>query len=333
MKRIFITGGAGFVGSHACEHFLKNSDWEIVTTDSFHHKGDSLRLKHLKNDPRIRIITHDLTTPISDRLAESIGPIDYILNIASESHVDRSISDPVKFCKNNFDLMLSILEYARKVKPAKFIHCSTDEIFGPAQDGVFHKEWDAMIPSNPYAASKGAQNLLAISYWRTFGVPLILTHCMNMFGERQDKEKFVPLLISKILKGEQVNIHGSENNIGKRTYLHCRNLADAWLFVLKEKNPTLYRDGLEQLQMPDAYNIAGEIEIDNLELARTIARKLGRNLQYQLVDFNQARPGHDKRYALDGNKIADFGWKSPLRFDQSLQKTIEWTKENPEWLI
>jgi dTDP-glucose 4,6-dehydratase len=156
---------------------------------------------------------------------------------------------------------------------------------------------------------------------------------MNMIGERQDKEKFIPMLISKIAKGERVTIHGSENYIGKRMYLHCRNLSDAWLYLLREKNPALYRDGIEQLQVPDAYNVVGEVEVDNLQLAKTVAKLMGQELDYELVDFHSARPGHDRRYALDGNKISSFGWKHPIRFEDSLKKTVEWTLKNPEWLI
>jgi dTDP-glucose 4,6-dehydratase len=332
-KRVLITGIGGFVGHHTAEHFLKNTDWDIVGLDSFRNRGDSLRLRHLKAEPRLRVHTHDLQAPISDRMIEVIGNIDFVINIASDSHVDRSISDPVPFVENNVSLMLNVLEYCRRAKPSKLIQCSTDEVFGPALEGVNHQEWFPYVPSNPYAASKAAQNAIAISYWRTFNVPLILTHTMNMIGERQDKEKFIPMLISKIAKGERVTIHGSENYIGKRMYLHCRNLSDAWLYLLREKNPALYRDGIEQLQVPDAYNVVGEVEVDNLQLAKTVAKLMGQELDYELVDFHSARPGHDRRYALDGNKISSFGWKHPIRFEDSLKKTVEWTLKNPEWLI
>jgi dTDP-glucose 4,6-dehydratase len=194
MKRILVTGIGGFVGSHFAEHILKNTDWEIVGIDSFRNKGDSLRLRHLAKEPRLTVHTHDLQAPISDRMIEVIGSIDYVINIASDSHVDRSISDPVPFVENNVALILNVLEYCRRVKPSKLIQCSTDEVFGPALEGTAHTEWYPILPSNPYAASKAAQNAIAISYWRTYNVPLIITHCMNMIGERQDKEKFIPIL-------------------------------------------------------------------------------------------------------------------------------------------
>jgi dTDP-glucose 4,6-dehydratase len=332
MKRILITGGAGFVGHHVIEHFIRNTDWQIVTLDSFRNKGDSLRLRHLIKEPRLTVHTHDLKAPLSERLIEVIGNIDYVINIASDSHVDRSILDPVPFVENNVALMLNVLEYCRRAKPAALIQCSTDEVFGPAPDGTRHKEWYPILPSNPYAASKAAQNALAISYWRTYDVPLIITHCMNMIGERQDKEKFIPMLIAKISKGEKVQIHGSENYIGKRFYLHSRNLADAWLYLLRERTPVLYRDGNTDVQMPDAYNIVGDVELDNLTLASFVAKYIGRPLSYELLDFHSARPGHDRRYALDGSKIAKLGWKAPVPFELSLKKTINWTMNNPEWM-
>jgi dTDP-glucose 4,6-dehydratase len=331
MKKVLLTGVGGFVGSHACEHLLKNTDWEIVGTDSFRNKGDSLRLRHLVSDPRLSIFTHDLQAPISDRMISAIGPIDYIINIASDSHVDRSISDPVPFVQNNVALMLNVLEYARKVRVKKFIQCSTDEVFGPAPDGVFHKEWDINIPSNPYSASKVAQNAIGISYWRTFGIPLIITHCMNMTGERQDSEKFVPKLIAKIMRGEKVLIHGSEGNVGTRTYLHSRNLADAWLFLLREVTPKMYLDESE-IQLPSSFNVVGDVEVDNLTLAKRVADIIGKTLIYDFLDFHMARPGHDRRYALDGSLIEDYGWKAPVEFWDSLEKTVIWTLRNPEWM-
>ena len=173
MKRILITGSAGFIGTHTVEHFIANTDWEIIGIDSFRHRGDSLRVNQ---DPtRYKIYTHDLTTPISDRLIRKIGDIDYIINMASESHVDRSITDPVDFCENNIKLALTMLEYAREAKPKIFIQISTDEVYGAALNGMNHKEWSTILPSNPYSASKAAQEALAISYWRTYGVPIVIT--------------------------------------------------------------------------------------------------------------------------------------------------------------
>lgn len=334
--RILITGAAGFVGHHTIEHFLKNTTDEIVCIDSFRHKGDSMRLRHLfpPQDMKagLRIFTHDLTTPISSRMIDAVGEVDAILSIASESHVERSISEPVPFVKNNVALALEVLEYARKVKPKIVIQCGTDEVFGPAIGTDAHTEWLPFMPSNPYAASKAAQDAIFFSYWRTYGVPVVFTHCMNMIGERQDPEKFIPMCISRILKGETVTIHGKEGDIGSRMYIHCRNLADAWLFLLKKTEPTPYHDDHTRYQTPDSYNVVGEVELDNLTVARMISDILKMPLKYELQDFHEARPGHDRRYALDGSKISALGWKPPVAFKESLEKMVYWTLNHPEWL-
>lgn len=329
-KRILITGSAGFIGSHLVEHLLTNTDWEIIGIDSFKHRGDSLRVI---NDTRYSIFCHDLSAPISERLKSKIGSIDYIVNMASESHVDRSIEDPVSFVMNNTALALNMLEFARSCRGLQtFIQISTDEVFGPAVDGYNHHEWDRILPSNPYAASKAAQEAIAISYWRTYRVPLIITNTMNNFGERQDKEKFIPMLISKITKGEMVTIHGTKEYIGKRFYLHARNHADALLHLLKYIKPNTYVSSVSEVLVPSRYNIVGEVEMNNLNVAAIVADILNKPLKYELVDFHGARPGHDVRYALDGTKLKETGWSQPKSFIESLRKTIEWTLQHTEWL-
>lgn len=331
--RALITGSAGFAGHHIVEHLLEKTDWQIVGLDSLAHRGDTLRIdthKGWRSDvDRYRFYCHDLRAPLSEKLIQHIGPIDYILNIASESHVDRSISDPVGFCDNNFKLAQNMLEYARAVKPKAFFQFSTDEVYGAAPGETLHQEWSPILPSNPYAASKAAQEALAISYWRTYGVPVVLTNTMNLFGERQDSEKFIPMLISKIAKGQEVIIHGRPDYIGKRFYIHCRNMADALLFLLK-REPTVYQDS-DSLIVPDRWNIVGEVEMDNLSLAQMIADIVGAPLKYRLVDFHAARPGHDRRYALDGRKLAEAGWTHPMKFKESLTRMIHWTLESEVW--
>jgi len=330
-KRVLITGSAGFVGSHLVDHILANTDWHIIGLDSFKHRGDSLRLVG-KNPERYDIYTHDLTTPISDRLINKIGHVDYIINMASESHVDRSITEPVEFCENNFKLVLTMLEYARKSKPEFFIQISTDEVYGAALDNHNHKEWERILPSNPYSASKASQEAMCISYWRTYKLPIVITNTMNLLGEGQDMEKFLPTLIRKIYRGEEVTIHGSEKCIGSRFYLHARNQADALLFILKNTTPTIYYDTMDQIIVPDRYNVVGDIELNNLELAQMVAEILNKPLYYVLEDFHKQRSGHDRRYALDGTKLKEMGWIAPMSFEESLIKIINWTLAHPEWL-
>ncbi len=332
-KRVLLTGASGFFGSHLLRHLMVNTDWEFVCPCSWEHKGTPERLENAidgQDKSRVTVITHDLTAPFTDITKKRIGKIDYILNIASNSHVDRSITNPGEFIVSNTLLAYNLLEFAREIKPEVFLQFSTDEVYGVAPVGVNHKEWASIVPSNPYSASKACQEAIAISYWRTFNVPVIITNTMNLFGETQDAEKYTARLINKIHNGEMVTVHGAEGNIGSRFYLHARNGADAVYYILKSLPPKHYNEGEHML--PDRYNIVGDVEMDNLELAKLVAKMLGKELKYELTDFHAGRPGHDRRYALDGTKLKELGWNAPMGFEESLKKSIEWTLNNPQWL-
>ena len=282
-----------------------------------------------KDKSRVTIITHDLNAPFTERTKQRIGKINYIINAASDSHVDRSITDPVPFVQNNVNIALHMLEFARECKPEMFIQFSTDEVYGAAPQGVNHAEWETILPSNPYSASKAAQEAIAISYWRTYGVPVVITNTMNMFGEMQDPEKYTAQLISKIHKGEEVTVHGSEDNIGSRYYLHARNCADAILYLMLTHAPAVFSDAVDR---PSRFNVVGDVEMHNLALAEMVANFLGKPLIYKFEDFHRTRPGHDRRYALDGLKLKQLGWKAPLEFERSLQNYIHWTLNHTLWL-
>jgi len=333
-KRVLLTGASGFVGSHVLRHLLTTTDYEVVCLVSFRHRGltDRIRLATDGVDAaytRTRVITHDLTAPVSPVLASEIGPIDYLLNVASESHVDRSITEPGPFIRNNVALITNMLDYARDYPVEKFLHVSTDEVYGPAPAGHAHREWeDQYFPSNPYSASKAAQESVAFSYWRTYDIPLVITNTMNIIGEMQDTEKFVPMTIKRVLSGEVMSIHASPSGeIGSRFYLHARNQADALLFAIQQDTP---RYG--ESDVPAKWHVVGEREMNNLQMAELIASYVGKPLRYELLDFHSSRPGHDLRYALDGSKIADAGWSAPLSLEESLERTIKWTLARPEWL-
>lgn len=344
-KRILVSGAGGFVGHHFLEHVLSVTDWEIVLTDSFRHKGTNDRVAeviagHPDWAARIDVITHDLLAPFTTREVHRMGKINYIAAIASDSHVDRSISYPSEFIRNNTEVALNTLDLAREVKPEAVVLVSTDEVYGPveADDLRGHREWAAILPSNPYSASKAAQEAIAVSYWRTYGVPVVIVNCMNMIGERQDLEKFIPMVTSKVYRGEEVTIHGTEGNIGTRHYLHARNLADAVCFILAKKSPSLFHAHVPSFDVassdrPDRYNIASPDRIDNLTLAQMIAEDVGRPLKYRLEDFHATRPGHDPHYGLDSSKLRSLGWEMPVPFRVSLRKTVKWTLRNPRWLL
>jgi dTDP-glucose 4,6-dehydratase len=337
MTRVLITGAGGFAGHHLMQHVLVNTDWDIIATDSFRHKGKTDRIAIILNwypewRERVTIITHDLTAPFSEQSAQRIAGdagLDFIVAMASESHVDRSITHPVPFVQNNVDLMLSTLELARLLRPQTVLHISTDEVYGSVTPGQAHSEWDPVIPSNPYSASKVAQEALAISYWRTYDVPVIITNTVNMYGERQEPEKFLPLLIRSIVSDDEVQIHGIPGNIGSRYYLHARNASSAWLFLLKNVTAAMFPDA----PYPDRYNISSAEPASNLEFAQAVAEVAGKPLRYKLIDFHSARPGHDPHYGLDTSKLTSLGWEPPIEFHESLKQTIKWTLDHPEWLL
>ncbi len=334
-KRVLLTGGAGFIGAHTFAHIMHNTDWQLVIIDSFRHKGKADRIAEMfESHPdwreRVSIVVHDLIAPFSDQTIERMGRIDYVINMASESHVDRSITDPRVFIENNVHLALTMLEYIREHPVEKYIQISTDEVYGSAPDGHNHKEGEPHKPSNPYSASKAAQEDIAYAYWRTYDLPICITNTMNIIGEMQDPEKYLPMLVKNIQIGKKVTIHASPDGqrVGSRYYLHARNQADALIFLLNNVPFPTYNSGDDIAR----YNVVGERELDNLELAQKVADILGKELRYELVDFHSSRPGHDLRYALDGSKLAALGWKAPLSLDESLKNTVEWTIERPEWL-
>ncbi len=343
--RTLLTGAGGFVGHHTLAHLLKTTDWEIVATDSFRHFGISARMRAVFEElpqfrKRVTVITHDLVTPIDSITASEIGSIDVIINMASASHVDRSIQEPRPFVENNIAVALTMLEYARTIPELKlFIQIGTDEVYGPAPLGVSHPEWSMQIPSNPYSASKSAQEALAISYWRTYDVPIVLTNTMNIIGERQDVEKFVPLTLNCIRNSKPVQIHAMKENgkwkSGSRFYLHARNQADALRFIILDSTDKRlrYSQGLDK---PERFNVRGEVEIANDEMVFLIAKILGlKKKNEELVsymDVQGARPGHDLRYALDGSKLKSLGWNPPVSFEESLKRTVNWTMANPAWI-
>ncbi len=336
-KVCLISGIGGSIASHFLAHIFHNTDWDIIGIDSFRHKGWTDRVQvmleaHPDWKERLRIYTHDLTAPFSPILVRKMGSVDYILHLASLSDVEASIKDPVTFIKNNVDLNLTMLEYAREVKPQVFVQFSTDEVYGPTENkDTKYDEWATMLPSNPYAASKAMQEMAAIAYWRTYNVPVIITNTMNNFAEMQQSSKYPVMIQKAISRGEEITIHGNETGeMGSRSYIHSRNAADAVLFILQNLPPHLHEPG--KVDKPDRYNIAGDKQLDNLELAQTIASLMGKELKYKIVNFHTTRPGHDPHYGLTDTKLKKLGWKPPVSFETSLKNTITWQQEHHEWI-
>lgn len=324
---IIITGGAGFIGHHTVEHLLRKTDWNIIIIDKLSYASsglDKLRSAGILFQERVKIITWDLCQPLSVGIKKEIGNnIDYILHIAAESDVNRSIADPVNFIQNNINSTLHMLEYARELHNLKLFYMfSTDETRGvPIGDYAF-KESDGFNPRNPYSASKASCEMICMSYANTYKIPLLISEMVNAIGERQHVEKYVPKVISTLLKGEELIIHADPTRTipGTRYYIHARNTADAVLFLLQNG------------KVNESYNISTNDEIDNLDMAQRIAKIVGKPLKYKLVDFHSDRMGHDLIYRLDGTKLKELGWKPPVNFEESLRKTVEWYLRNPKWL-
>ena len=326
-KTILITGGCGFIGHHFVEHVYINTDWNIIIIDKLSYASNGferLRDTGCLNADRVKVFTNDLINPIPEGIQKEIGKnVNYIVHMAAETHVDNSIKDPKLFLDNNINSTLNLLEYSRTIPNLEiFFYFSTDEVFGPALNDTLFKEWDRHKPTNPYSASKSAAEQICVAYENTYKVPLMIVNVMNAFGERQHVEKFIPLCIKKIMNNETIEIHSypDKKRSGTRFYIHGRNIAAAVLFLIKNGS------------IGEKYNIAGEKEVSNLEMAQLIAGYMKQELHYKMVDFHSDRPGHDLRYGLDGTKLFNMGFSLPLNFEESLRKTVDWTLKNKKWL-
>jgi dTDP-glucose 4,6-dehydratase len=327
MKKILITGGCGFIGHHFVEHVIKNTDWNIIILDKLNYASmgfERIREMGVFENKRVKVLTYDLQHNITIGMEKEIGfDIDYIVHMAAETHVDNSISDPVNFIHNNIMSSVHLLEFARKCNNLQlFFYFSTDEVYGPALNDKLFKEDERHNPTNPYSASKSGAEQICVAYGNTYSIPIIRINVMNAFGERQHVEKFIPKVIKQILNDEKVLIHSYPDKVtsGSRFYIHARNIADAVLFLIKNG------------KIGESYNLTGEKEVSNLEMAEIIAAEMGKTLNYELVDFHSSRPGHDLRYGLDGSKMSEMGWKMPISFIDSIKKTIAWTINNKKWL-
>jgi len=343
VKRVLITGACGFIGHHIVDLFLRKTDWEIVSLDRLDYSGNQNRLDSVVSQypvdvrKRVKIIFHDLKAPISEINGNLIGHVDIILHLAASSHVDRSITHPMEFVLDNTVGTVNLLDFARSIDTLeRFIYFSTDEIFGIAPPGVSYKERDRYNSTNPYSASKAAAEEFCVAYENTYKIPMFITHTMNVFGERQHPEKFIPMCIKKIRDGEKIFIHSDATKTvaGSRFYIHAKDVAEAMLFLLTP-NTSL----LEKVKIPDfggakcpKFNIVGKEEIDNLTMVNILADAQGKSANYEMVDFHTSRPGHDLRYALDGSYMRSLGWEPRFSLRERLKEVTDWSLANKEWI-
>ena len=341
-KNVLITGGAGFIAHHVIERILTTTDWNIVSLDRLDYSGNLNRLHNMimeypvETRKRLKIVFHDLKAEINPQTRSMIGPIDIVMHLAAGSHVDRSIEFPMEFVMDNVVGTANILEYARKITNLeRFVYFSTDEVFGPAPTGVYYKEYDCYNSTNPYSATKAGAEELCISYENSFKMPIYITHTMNVFGQRQHPEKYIPMCIRKVQNGETITVHSDSTRTipGSRHYIHAADVADAMMFLLDFKNFN-YLDHYEDFggaKCPK-FNIVGKQEINNLELAQLIADAQGKLLNYEMVDFHSSRPGHDLRYSLSGEFMRSLGWEPKIDLTERINQVVNWTLANKEWL-
>lgn len=321
--KVLLTGAAGFIGHHLLARLVSDGH-HITIIDRLDHSGNLNRLAEVGlPNPNVKFVFHDLRAPFSSQLMAQLGEHDWIMHLAAATHVDRSIDDPMSFVLDNVVATCNMLEYARRVGCEKFLNFGTDEVFGPAPVGVKYREWDRYRSGNPYAATKAGAEELCVAYHNTYKLPVIMTHTMNVFGERQHPEKFIPNTIAKVMRGDYVTIHADATRTkpGSRFYIHAASVADAVCFLMGK--------GI----VGEKYNVVGEKEVNNLELAQHIAKLCESELKYRMVDFHSSRPGHDLRYALDGERMRLIGWKHPMSFEQAMYQTVSYTLHNPRWLL
>jgi len=313
--KLLVTGGAGFIGSNFIRYILsEHSDWQVINLDKLTYAGNLENLKDIENISSYRFIKGDITDRelISSLLRQGI---EAIVNFAAESHVDRSIMDASPFVETNIKGTQTLLDEARRYDIEKFIQVSTDEVYGSIESGKF-TEQSNLSPNSPYAASKTSADLLALSYWRTHRLPVIITRCSNNVGPFQFPEKLIPLAITNVMENKPVPIYGDGLNVRDWIYVldHCRAIDTV----------------LQKGQPGEVYNISAGQEQTNLDLINQLLDIMEK--PRSLITFVSDRPGHDRRYALDCGKITrELGWTAVFSFKDALAATVDWYIENEQW--
>lgn len=331
--KILLTGASGFAGAHMLKYLLSETNSNIICPVTYKHGGHKDRIPALVPPHelgRVHIFEHDLAL---DKLPENeiTRDIDLIINFASESHVDRSIVSPIDFSLNNTNLMINLLEFARNKKNLHFVHISTDEVYGSIPEGESNREWERPhLPSNPYSASKSAQESMAIAYFKTYQIPLAIINSTNMIGETQNQEKFLPKVINRIKHDYSINIDTNDAGvIGTRKYVHVGDVAHAvWLSALELFNSSSHH--LTSV-LPLRFHISGAEEISNLDLVIYVGEFL--NKEPKLTISPSPRPGYDLRYELSTERIRALGWSEKKPIKEQIGEIVRWTVSNNKWLF
>ena len=330
---ILLTGASGFAGSHMLRCLLKNTTSHIFCPVTYRHGGSEKRIKSIVSSE----FTEKYTVFECDLAQENLNDFDFlsdvslIINFASESHVDRSITEPRNFMSNNINLMINLLEFARlKSRDLQFIHISTDEVYGALDKSFNNAEWtQPHLPSNPYSASKSAQESLVVSYYKTFDLNISIINSTNILGEGQNQEKYIPKVIRKILNYEDISVDTDiYGTMGSRKYVYAGDVADAVNLISKLQNNS--HKFASKKNLPERYHISGIDELSNLEIVKIISKIL--NMESKINIHPSPRPGYDLRYELSSNKLRDLGWVESKPIIQRLKEIVEWTVSRPEWL-
>jgi dTDP-glucose 4,6-dehydratase len=313
--KLLITGGAGFIGSNFIRQVMNSQpDWDIINFDALTYAGNINNLKGIEKNSHYTFIRGDICNQVSVDAVLDSHHIDAIVHFAAESHVDRSITNASAFVMTNVVGTHTLLECARIHSVSKFIHISTDEVYGSTLGRSF-KETDILSPSSPYSASKAGSDLVALSYFTTYNLPVIITRCTNNFGPYQFPEKLIPFFVTNLLDGKKVPVYGTGKNI--RDWIHVNDHCRAIEFLLERGN------------FGEIYNIGGGQEKSNLEITQKILDLLSKD--DSMIEYVMDRPGHDFRYSLDCSKLHALGWKPEHSFDQALEETVTWYTRNEWW--
>jgi dTDP-glucose 4,6-dehydratase len=313
MKKVLVTGGAGFIGSHFIRRFLKTrTDWELVNFDKLTYAGNLANLKDVEGNPRYRFVRGDVCDLTG--LEKAAQGVEAVVHFAAETHVDRSIDDDRDFLQTNILGTNHLLELVRRHRISRYLHISTDEVYGSIEKGAA-TEASPLAPNSPYAASKAAGDLLVRAYQKTYGTPALIIRSSNNFGPYQYPEKVIPLFVTNLLEKKKVPL-----------YARGENLRD-WIFV--EDNVEAIEILFDRGEVGEIYNVGGGQEMTNRELTAKILACFG--LGEEWIEYVADRPGHDFRYALDCSKVRKLGIKPRHSFDEALAKTVTWYREHPEW--
>jgi dTDP-glucose 4,6-dehydratase len=313
MKTILVTGGCGFIFSNFIRYILKKyPNYRVINLDALKYSGRLENTEDFQFDDRYLFIKGDICNEaIVNRI---MTEVDWVVHGAAESHVDRSILGADEFLRTNIFGTYILLKAAHQHKISRFIHIGTDEEYGAIQNGSF-KESDFLNPSNPYSSSKAAASLLALSYFKTHGLPVIVTRSSNNFGPFQFPEKLIPLFVTNLLEDKKVPIYGDGQQVRD------------WIYVLDNCAGIDYV--LHRGQIGEIYNIGGDNERTNLEITKIILEQLGKDESY--IEHVKDRPGHDRRYSIDSTKLRNLGWQPRYEFEEAIAKTIQWYVDNQGW--